>query len=334
MPGAKNDAAVYRPDLGAAVMEYNEGATQTYIGLSVMPLFPTMEKAATYPVIPKEVLLSAPDTTRAPRGKYQRGDWEYERGKFSTSEHGWEEPVDDSERSLIEREVPGLADFVATKRAWNHIMRGQEKRIAAAVFNASNFTAHSLTNEWDDATNATPIDDVQTGKLSIRSACGMLPNTLIISYSSFLNLRRCSQVVDLVKYTFPGLDINQMNVQQLAQILDVSRILVGGMVYNSAGKGLDATISDIWSNEYAMLTITAQSAEDITEPCIGRTFIWTEDSAQNPIVESYREEQSRSDIIRVRHNTSEALIKSYNSSDVAVSDISAAVSYLYNNVTT
>jgi hypothetical protein len=334
MPRGNSDAAVYRPDLGMAVIEYAEGVTMPYIGLEVMPLYYTIKQAATYPVIPKEALLSIPDTSRAPRGKYNRGDWEYERGKFSTSENGWEEPVDDSERELVEGEVPGLADFVATKRAWNHIMRGQEKRVADKVFNASNFTANAITHEWDDASNAVPIDDTNTGKMSIRSACGMLPNTMIMAYSTFENLKNCDQIVDRLKYTFAGIDINKMTTQQLAAVFNIERVLVGGAVYNSAGKGLAASISDLWSNEYAMLTITAKNQEDVTEPCIGRTFLWTEDSAQNPIVEEYREEQTRSDVFRVRHNTDEAFMQSVDSSGTAVSEIHKAVSYLFSNVTT
>ncbi|MFC1884666.1 hypothetical protein ACFL2O_07840, partial [Thermodesulfobacteriota bacterium] len=148
-----------------------------FIGLEVMPLFLTSKQASTYPVIPKEALLSAPDTSRAPRGKYQRGDWEYERGKFSTEEQGWEEPVDDTERDLLEQEgSEGIADSIATKRGMGHIMRGQEKRIAGTVFNPTNFTPNAVANEWDDSANATPITDVNDGKLDFRMACGMLPD--------------------------------------------------------------------------------------------------------------------------------------------------------------
>lgn len=334
MPRASNSAAIYRPDLGMAVMEYAEGVTMGPIGLQVLPLFPTKQKAATYPVIPKEALLKIPDTSRSPRGNYNRGDWEYERGQFQTSEQGWEEPVDDDERAVLEGEVPGLADLIAVKRAWNIIMKGQEKRIAAKVFNASNFTAHALTNEWDDAANATPIDDVKTGKLSVRSACGMLPNALIVSYSSFLDLRRCAQIVDLIKYTFPGLDINKINQQQLAQVLDVPQVLVGGMVYDSTGKGRASSITDVWNNEYAMLTVVSSDSGDLVEPCIGRTFLWTEDSPENPVVEEYRDDKIRSDVYRVRHNVDESLMQSKDSSGTVVSNISASVSYLFSNVTT
>jgi hypothetical protein len=331
---AKNDATIYRPDLGITVMEYVEAATMGFIGLEVMPIFKTGKQAATYPVIPKEALLKIPDTARAPRGKYNRGDWEYERGQFQTSEQGWEEPIDDTERNLIEQEgTSGIGDFVATKRAMNFVLRGQEKRIADKVFDSSTFTAHSVSDEWDDAENATPVTDVNDGVLSFRTQCGMLPSALVISYSTFVNLKNCSQIIDRIKYTFPGLDINKMTTSQLAAVFNVPRVLVGGAVYDSAGKNVAASITDIWSNEYAALVKISQG-EDITEPGLGRTFLWTEDSPQNPIVEQYREDKIRSDVFRVRHNVDEALMQSKDSSGNVVSNIADACMYLFDNITT
>ncbi len=329
----KGSSAVYRPDLGQTVMEFFEGNTMGFIGLEVMPIFRTGKQASTYPVIPKEALMSVPDVSRAPRGKYQRDDWEYERGMFSTAEKGTEEPLDDSERSLFDQESAGMADLIATRRAYLKIMRGQEKRIAGKIFNDANFTAHPVTNEWDDPVDAEPIDDVNTGILSFRSACGMLPDALIIAYSTFLKLKNCDQIVDRLKYTFPGIDINNMNSQQLAAVFGVPRVLIGGGVYNSGGKGLDAITADIWSNEHAALVKIA-SGPDFSIPGIGRTFLWTEDSPQNPIVESYREEERRSDVFRVRHNVDEALMQSKDDDGNVVSNIAAACVYLFSNITT
>jgi len=239
--------------------------------------------------------------------------------------------VDDRERKLYRNKFD--CDVVAVKRATNHILRGQEKRVADKVFNATNFTANAITNEWDDASNAVPIDDVNTGKLSVRNACGMLPNALIIAYSTYLNLKRCDQIVDLLKYTFPGIDINRMTSAQLAAVMDVERVLVGGAIYDAAKKGQDASITDLWSNEYAMLTRVSDSP-DISEPCIGRTFLWTEDSPGNVVTEEYREEQSRGDVFRVRHDTDECFIYSRDSTGTAKSTIYKSVSYLMSNITT
>lgn len=333
MPRLATGAAVRRPDLGALVMEYmgKESAMSGYIAGKVMPIFPVAEQSAGYPVIPKEALMSVENTARAPRAKYNRSDWTYENGIYATAENGWEEIIDDREARLYRNAFDSEA--LATQRATGIILRGQEKRVADKVFNATNFAPNAVTNEWDDAANATPIDDVKTGKLSVRSACGMLPNTLIIAYSTYLNLKRCAQIVDLIKYTFPGLDINKLSLSQLAQVLDVDNIEVGGAVYNSAAKGQAAAVSDIWNGEYSMLT-RVSSGLDITTPCIGRTFMWTEENQGASIVETYREESARGSVVRVRHDTNEALITSRTDAGAVQSNVSSACSYLMSNIKT
>ena len=323
----------YRPDLGMMVMEFYEDQITEFIGLQVMPLTPTPDKQGTFLVTPKEAMLKVYDTSRAPRGSYKRDDFEYERGLYDTVEQGWEEPVDDSERSRVDRLIPRLADDLATQRAMSIIMRAQEKRIADLLFNETNFTAHSVTTEWNTAASATPLDDVLDGIASFRSQCGMKPDVLIISYTTFLNLKACDQIVDQIKYTFPGIDILAMGANQLAQLFGVPRVLVAGGVYDSKGKGIDTTIADIWSSEYAMLVKIPRTADE-REPCVGRTWLWTEDSPSNAIVEKYREEQKRSDIFRVRHNTDERLIQSFDNTKTVRSNIAAACGYLMKNIHT
>lgn len=332
MPQPVSGTTISRPDLAQLVMEFRETAATGGIADRVMPLFPVAQQAMEFPVIPKEVMLQIPDTIRSMRGTYPRSDWEFELGLYSTRENGWEEAIDDRERKLYASLFD--AEAVATQRAVRIIDMAKEKRVATKVFNATNFTAHEITHEWDDATNAVPITDVNTGRNAIRAASGMLPNTLIISFSTFQNLKVCSQIVDRLKYTFPGIDINRMTSQQLAAIFDLEQVLVGGAVYSSSDKGQAATIADLWNKEYAMLTRCADG-QDITEPCIGRTFYWTEENAgEEPVVESYREEGKRGDVVRVRHDSDERLIISYNDAGSALSNISAAVSYLFSNVTT
>jgi len=328
---AKSGSAKYMPELGYAVMEFYETDITDFIGLQVMPLYPTGKQASSYPVIPKEAMLKLYDTSRAPRGSYKRDDFEYERGQYSTSEQGWEEPVDDVERSLVEQEANGIADFIDTKQTMGIIMRAQEKRIADLLFNTTNFTNHAVSVKWNTPATATPIDDVKDGIASFRTACGMKPDALIINYQTMLDLKVCDQVVDQIKYTFPGIDIMNMGANQLAQLFGVPRVLVAGGVYDSTGKGIDSTISEIWSYAYAML-VKIGSGPNIIQPCVGRTFLWKEDSPSNAVVEMYREESKRADILRVRHHVSEALLKSYDSAGTVVSNIAAACGYLMSNI--
>jgi len=329
----KGSTLVYRPDLGQYVMEFMEGETTAFIGLQVMPLFPVSEASDTFPVIPAEAMLSLEETRRAPRSSYGEDDWDYERGMFSTVDRGWKQLIDDGERKMLEGEIyTGFADQIAVERATKVILRAQEKRIAAKVFDAVTFSAHAVTNEWDDGTNATPFDDINDGIIAFRNQCGLLPDTLVINFKVFQNLKRSSQIIDQVKYTFPMMNMQNVTPKQLAQAVGVPRILVGGSVYNSKGAGLDATIADIWDDEYAALLKTG-SGYDITEPSFGRTFLWREDSPTNAVVESYRDEDKRSDAFRVRHNVDERLIQSFDDSGTVVSNIADKCIYLFSNIT-
>lgn len=316
MPKPTSATTILRPDLGSVAMEFMENQTD-FIGMQVLPPFEVAEQSGDYPVIPLEALANTPDTKRAPRGNYSRDDYEFELDNYSCAEHGYEEPVDEVEVKLYKRYFD--VEKIASLRAIKTVLRAQEKRIADMVFNESNFTAHAITNEWDDATNAVPISDVNTGRLAIQAATGLDPNTLIISYSTFLDLGLVAQLIDRIKYTHPEVVKGEVSAVLLAQALGVQKVLVGKGLYNSAKKGQTASMARLWDHEYAMLCVT-DDGNDIETPCLGKTFRWGADDPGN-VIESYREESVRSDIIRARQHTDEELINT-------------TAAYLLSNITT
>jgi len=319
MPRPTSATTISRPDLRSTAMEFLEKQDE-FLGTKILPFFDVEEQSGEYPVIPVEALLNVPDTKRAPRGNYARDDWEFENDNYDCVENGWEEPVDDVEEKLYARFFD--AEEIATNRALSTILRVQEKRIADMLFNAGNFTAHAITNEWDNNhyTDAIPITDVKTGRKAIHDACGLEPNTLIIAYNTFLHLGLMNQIVDRLKYTHAEVKRGDIPAELLATAFGVERVLIGKGRYNSAKKGQTAVLADIWNDEYAMLCVTS-SVNDIKTPSLGRTFRWTKDCPQNVMVESYREEQTRSDIIRARQHTDEEIILT-------------AAAYLLSNITT
>jgi hypothetical protein len=94
----------------------------------------------------------------------------------------------------------------------------------------------------------------------------------------------------------------------LSLYLDVDDILIGGAQYDSTKKGQSYSLADIWDDEYVTLARISRGSNDLREPCLGRTMLWTSDSPQMLVTEQYREEQTRSDIYRVRHYVDEAII--------------------------
>ena len=313
MPSPSTSLATLRPDLADSLMEFDLAMDQRgYIANRIFPVVDVVSQAGVFGKIPIEQLLQQRDTKRAPGAGYNRGKFTFTTGSYTCVEYGAEEPVDDRESEMYAEYFD--SEVVSTARAYNAVLRSQEERVAAAVFNTSTWTGSSLftsiTHEWDDATNCVPLTDVEAAVQKIYDNSGLWANALIINQKVFRNLRNSDQVVERIQSAGAGdpTKPTDITVEMLAQVFDLPYILVAGGSKNSAIEGQSATPTQIWSGEYAMICKIATGA-DFREPCIGRTFHWSADgSSIGGTVESYREEQSRSNIVRVRHDVDEVVL--------------------------
>lgn len=298
-----------RPDIASSFMEFDLLANQQgFISTQVLPVIDTMKQAGNFGKIPIEQLLQHPDTKRAPGSGYNRTKWTFEPATYATVEQGIEEPVDDREATMYAEYFD--AEVMAGMRAYHSVLAAQELRVSAAVFNATTWTSYTtaITNEWDDAANAVPLTDVETAVQAVYAQCGLWPNALIVNKKVYRNLRNVAQIIDRVKYQ-GFMDARAGNISQdaLSQAFDLQLVVSGG-TKNTAIEGQDASLSPTWSNEYAMVCRLATTS-DPREPCIGRTFHWSEDgSTIGGTVESYRDETIRGDVVRVRHDVDEVIL--------------------------
>ncbi|HYB94987.1 MAG TPA: hypothetical protein VEC39_08435 [Vicinamibacterales bacterium] len=306
--------ALQRPDLGATLEEFNqEAARMGFIADRVAPAIDVSEPAANIGKLPLKALLIDGDTKRNSGGKYGRGEYEFEHFNYQTEEHGREEAVDDRLRKVFARYFD--VERIAARRAQELILRKREIRVANLLFNATTWTGASLTtaitNEWDDLTNATPINDMLAAIEKVFSGTGLMPNALILNGFVLRNLMNCAQIVDRIKSA--GFDDpKSISLPSLAKLLfpDVpdAQIIVAGAPKNTANPGQAASISRIWSNEYAMVAKVART-NDPREACVARSFHYTADGSElDGRVESYRDETVRGDVIRVRHETDEVVM--------------------------
>lgn len=311
MPSPQSTLATLRPDLAESFTEFDLAMdAQGFVSNQVFPVVEVAKASGSYGTIPIEQLLQERDTKRAPGSGYARGSFTFDDAAYATVEHGAEEPVDDNEAQMYRDYFD--AEQIASQRAYSAVLRNAEKRVADAVFNATTFTSNTtaITNEWDDAANAVPLTDVEAAVQDIYDASGLWANALIINRKVFRNLRNCAQVIDRIDSSGAGnpSKASDVTVAMLAQCFDLDRIIVAGGSRNSAKEGQSASPTQIWSDEYAMVCKVATSG-DFREPCIGRTFHWSDDgSSIGGTVETYRDESVRSDIVRVRHQVDEIVL--------------------------
>ena len=315
MPFPTSAVTDLRPDLGGSFEEFPlELASQGFIGLQVLPPIDVMRQAAALGKIPVEEMLKNVDTKRASGASYRRRNMRFETFNYACEENGLEEPVDARDAAIFGDFFD--AEMLAAARARHTIAVEMEKRIATLVINTTTWTGSTLATtvgtSWATIASATPIADVLAAKRRVFNGTGVWPNTLIISMQTFQNLQNNAEIIARISASGAGgpVKASDISAQLIAQVMGLEQVLVGGAAKNTAGDGLAASISEVWGTGYAMVCRCApQGSKDIQTPCIGRIFHYTEDgSSIGGVMESYDEPQTRSRIIRVRHDTDEVVI--------------------------
>jgi hypothetical protein len=294
-------------------MEFDlESERQGYVATQVLPVVETGLQSDNPGRVPLESLLFDGETLRNSGSNYNRGSFKFETFSYSTHENGWEEPIDERDEKRYQNLLQ--VDRIANARAQGVVARNQEKRAAALVFNTTTWNGAALTtaitHEWDDATNCVPVTDVEAAVKKVYEGSGLWANALVINRQVFRNLRNSNQVRDRISSSGAGdpSKARDITIEMLKAVFDLDYIIVAGASKNTANENAAATPAQIWSGEYAMVCRIATSA-DMREPCIGRTFHWSADgSVIGGTVEQYEEVQSRSRIIRVRHETDEVIM--------------------------
>lgn len=315
MPYASRSLATLRPDLAGGFLEFDLAMEREgFIGLDVLPVFETPTANGNFGRIKLEQLLQDRDTTRTATGGYNRATWDFDPDSYVTAEHGAEEPVDDKEEKMYANYFD--LEMVSAGRAFDAVLRGQERRTAAKIFDPTVWTGGSLTAAvaapWTKANvdSATPIDDINNGRTNVWQNCGLWPNALILNRFVFNQLRTMTQVKENIMARGAGFPVRARDItrEQLAAVFDVDYVLVAGSARNTANEAKARVLTPIWSSSYVGVARLCTST-DIREPGIGRTFHWGEDgSTIGGTFETYRDEVVRGDVVRVRNQTDEHLL--------------------------
>jgi len=319
MASPSSSLATLRPDLARSLMQFDLAMDQAgFIGQKLLPPMPVYEAGGNYGIIPLEQLLRNPETRRQADGSYNRDNFTFETARFVTQEHGLEGRVDDNTGATYANYLD--QEMVTTMRTFDGVLRAQEIR-CANVFSTANFAhgAPAGTAAWTDHADSTPIDDVMAAMIAVWQASGLWPDSMAITKQLFLHLRRNAQIIEQVKYSgLVDTKTKDITADVLAECLGLDQLVVASSSQNTANPAQTRSISTIWPDSQAIVYRSPKGdTMDPATPCVGRTFFWDESAEAYPegttsgggdsfpVVEVYRSEERRSDIVRVRHQTQE-----------------------------
>ena len=304
---------VLRKDL-AGVVEEAFLQSSLYIGPKVMPPMEVPAQQGQYPVIRKGTgnLLRNEVKVRGYGGNYARINRAWEADNYNCAEYGLEAIVDDSQARVVSRFFD-LESF-EVRRNLGQVQLAHEVRVAAKIFAPATFNLTTSATAYTSANLAT-FDigaDIDTTKQQIQQRGENVDNlTVVMSLNNFLRARQSTRLQNRIRGTISTDSQLTLDAQSMADALQVKQILIGRAMYDQSNQGATVSLAAIWSDTYCWVgnCMEPTGPEQYFNGGVGFTLYWGED-ADIFQVESYREENIRSEVIRGRQNTDEKIVLS------------------------
>lgn len=155
-----------------------------------------------------------------------------------------------TQRMLLRAEVQWLSDYFSTG-VW-----------------ANETTPSDL---WSSYTTSDPISDIEDQKQTILSNTGFEPNTLVLGYKVWRQLKHHPDFVDRFKYT----SSQSITTDMIASMLDIDRVLIARAIRTQSSEGsTNASFDFTVTGEDALLCYSNPSP-GLLQPSAGYNFVWT-----------------------------------------------------------
>lgn len=298
---------ILRADIRTA-LEQGIDCLKFCIGEKVAPVYGSDTKAGQYLFrsIEQRNAVRIDENRRAPGTTYPEVTSSWSSQSFETLDFGYKSMVDDSLKAYADRY---LDLEVSTARILDaKLMLAYELRVQAALLGGG-FSANSAAVTYTNA-NLSTVDFVQ----DVQNACerqrqlGTIANTIILTYPLWNYVRRASLFQNYVRGNFPTVLPTNMSIEQATNVFrdqGIEQILLAGAYQDTGGEGQIYLGTPIWPN--TQIFVGKINGGDFLAGGAMRTIAWDPDGGFKA-VESYRDDDKRSDVLRVRQSVIEAVI--------------------------
>jgi len=300
-----------KPEVAAAVFQFDTAGNQ-WAADAILPAYPVDAQEGTIPIICREDLALKTDTRRVAGATYNRGVMRKKDSTYLCVGYGEEEQLPDEERKRYASSFD--AEVAKARLAEFRIRLDREIRVKNLVFNTTTWAGGALYTDYSGAPWDNPASNViaqlNAACEKVRENTGMRANALICGRKAVNNLLANTGI--LARFPAAPAVTRQLLLNNLLNIFEDLQVLIEGKaVYNSALEGAAFAGSDVWNDDYAMVAVVARDAADLSAFCLGRTLIWRQMGTENVAIGTYRENQTKSDIIQADFYSDEKVIDAY-----------------------
>ena len=241
---------------------------ENFIATKVFPVVPVSKQSDKFFTYTKNDWFRDEAQRRADATESAGGGYNLSTDSYQADVYAFHKDVGDQTRANAD--APINVDREAAEFVTGRMLLKMETQFVSNFFTTSVWATDSTpSNLWSDYTSSDPIGDIETGKRTILSTTGYEPNTLVLGYDTFIQLKNHPDLVDRIKYTSSQV----LSESLLASLFGVPRVMVA--------KSLKATNNEGGSEAYAfnygknaLLTYSAPSA-GLLQPSGGYVMSWT-----------------------------------------------------------
>lgn len=232
---------------------------------------------------------------------------------YIAKEWAAEHAIDDQVRANAQ--APYMPEEDAVRFLTQKMLLKREKEFVNGYFTANNLWTGSSDGadlvggtdftQWSNAAS-TPIEDIHRAMTRMEERSGILPNTLVVNRQVWFDLKNHPDIVDRIKYT----SAESVTTDIVARFFGLDQVLVAAAVENTNAEGLAHSGRYIVGDN--ALLVYSPPNPGLMQPASGYTFVWSGliGAAEGQVIETYREDQTVSDIIRIRSAWAQKIVAS------------------------
>lgn len=177
------------------------------------------------------------------------------------------------DQAMSNADAPLNIERETTLWAVRRILMRQEIKFQTDAFAGSIWGTTSTPGTTWDNTTSDPISDVETGKQTILSNTGYMPNRLVLGYAVYKRLRNHPDIVERIKYGGSAANPAVVAEQALAQVFGVDQVLVARAITATNVENETAAYGFAQTSTGALLCYVNPNP-GLMAPSAGYTFAW------------------------------------------------------------
>ena len=268
---------------------------EQYIGTRVFPSVSVAKKTDVYWVYGKSDWFRNEMAVRPPGTRAKRIDHTVTTASYICLEYALAEAVPEE----VERNAdsPLQPRIEAAEMVMDKLLLAQEIRIAGKLMTSANWTySASPATQWSSDTSD-PYGDIDNAINGVVSTIGRMPNTAVMSWDVWRNLKQHPDFLERVQYTRPG---SVLTPGDLGSWFNLNNVLVGYSIYDAAEEGATASNLYVWGDDFWVGYVAPNPS--LRTPSAGYLLEWLGRTTR-----VYQEEQEHQAVIEVRHATAEVI---------------------------